>query len=265
MGYQRMSLSHNELCDPLGSSQNAHQPSLSINIETVLYLPNLPIQILMGKRLIRILTLIVSIGSLSATAHAVAVRGVVNASSSERKAPPRYVTRSAEPATGQLATPTVQVAVALESLDNSAAPIPLDTASVMAQENTAFVPDLLIVPTASEVTFPNRDAFFHNVFSYSPPRNFDLGRYPKGETRTVKLTTPGIVRIFCEIHASMYASIVVVNTNRYQIVASGDEFIFADVAPGRYRLTAVDARGRRNISEITVTATDDHVAMLGLE
>ncbi len=183
--------------------------------------------------------------------------------SAHSKAPARYVTRSAAP-TNEPEQRAVNVAVALESLDDPKPPVPLDTASVMAQQNTAFVPNLLIVPTGSEVTFPNRDAFFHNVFSYSPPRNFDLGRYPKGETRTVKFTMPGIVRIFCEIHASMYASIVVVNTNNYQIVHVGEEFSFDNVAAGHYRLTAVDAAGRRSISEIEVTG-DHYTAALVLE
>lgn len=219
----------------------------------------------MPERLIRFAMVSIAVLLLGPAAHAVSVRGVVAVGSVPSKPPARYVTRNADPNAGHPTARTIKVAVALEPLDDPTPPIPLDTASVMAQQNTAFVPNLLIVPTGSEVTFPNRDAVFHNVFSYSPPRNFDLGRYPKGETRTVKFTMPGIVRIFCEIHASMYASIVVVNTNRYQIVNSGDEFVFDNVAPGHYRLTAVDAGGRRSISEFDVGAAGDYVAAIALE
>ncbi|MBI3871958.1 MAG: hypothetical protein HY304_02645 [candidate division Zixibacteria bacterium] len=154
------------------------------------------------------------------------------------------------------------IAVALESLD---ARVPLtvpDTPLVMAQQNTAFVPNLLVVPVGGQVTFPNHDAFFHNVFSYSPPRSFDLGRYPKGQTRTIRFQDPGIVRIFCEIHASMYGTIVVVNSNVYQIIKPGDPFTFGDLPAGHYRLLAVDATGRRSIQELALAdGESQHVAL----
>jgi plastocyanin len=154
------------------------------------------------------------------------------------------------------------VAIAIESLDHEDTPQIPDTPYVMAQQNTAFVPNLLVVPVGARVTFPNLDAFFHNVFSYSPPRSFDLGRYPKGESRTVRFEEPGIVRIFCEIHASMYASILVAPSDHAQIINSQDGFSFPGLAAGRYRVVAVDAAGRRAKSELTLK--DDQVSEITL-
>jgi len=195
-------------------------------------------------------------------AEAATVRGVVSTPGSRQKPPARYVTRGAQDTDGQKTKAALNIAVALEPIDNPAPPdAPSDT-FVMAQENTAFVPNLLVVPVGTTVSFPNYDAFFHNVFSYSPPRNFDLGRYPKGETRTVTFEDPGIVRLFCEIHASMYASIAVVNTNWYKIVSAETEFVFENIPAGRYRLLAVDAHGRRNSREISVTNNTESIAMM---
>src|SRR5688572_4615124 len=70
----------------------------------------------------------------------------------------------------------------------------------MAQRDTAFQPSLLAIPVGSSVRFPNDDKFFHNVFSYSKAKRFDLGRYPKGESKSVVFDEPGAVAVFCEIH-----------------------------------------------------------------
>ena len=126
----------------------------------------------------------------------------------------------------------------------------------MAQEGTAFVPNLLIVPAGSAVSFPNHDPIFHNVFSYSSAKSFDLGRYPRGETRTVTFDAPGVVRVFCEIHASMYASIVVTASPWHVLVPAGGDFQFTDLPAGDYHLLAVDAAGRISNTDLTITAHD---------
>src|SRR6185295_19219929 len=68
------------------------------------------------------------------------------------------------------------------------------------QKNRRFVPDTLVVPVGSTVSFPNRDPIFHNVFSLSKPASFDLGNYPKDQTRNVKLAKPGVVFVGCRLH-----------------------------------------------------------------
>jgi len=68
------------------------------------------------------------------------------------------------------------------------------------QRNETFTPRVVAVPVGSEVDFPNDDPYYHNVFSLSRSRAFNLGRYPKGQTRVVRFNKPGIVKVFCDIH-----------------------------------------------------------------
>jgi plastocyanin len=79
----------------------------------------------------------------------------------------------------------------------------------LAQVNQQFEPHVLGVTVGSTVTFPNKDPLFHNVFSYSKTKRFDLGKYGEGDTRTVTFDTPGLVQVFCEIHSNMSANILV--------------------------------------------------------
>src|SRR5215472_12249399 len=78
---------------------------------------------------------------------------------------------------------------------------------VMEQRDGRFVQDLLVSPAGSAVSFPNSDPIFHNVFSLSKVKSFDLGNYPKGQTRTVVFPSPGIVAVYCHLHPNMAASI----------------------------------------------------------
>ncbi len=116
----------------------------------------------------------------------------------------------------------------------TAAPIAKD----MRQENRTFGPDLVVVPVGSSVSFPNMDPIFHNVFSLSKAKSFDLGNYSKGQTRMVRFTKPGIVLVNCRLHTNMSA-VVVVAPNRFY--ASPDEkgrFTIPDVPAGKYTVAA---------------------------
>ena len=81
----------------------------------------------------------------------------------------------------------------------------------MDQRGEQFVPRLLAITIGSTVEFPNSDVTFHNVFSLSATRTFDLGRYRPGRTGTVKFDRAGVVSVFCDIHAHMSAFILVFN------------------------------------------------------
>jgi plastocyanin len=111
------------------------------------------------------------------------------------------------------------------------------TASVE-QKNRRFIPETLVVPVGSTVSFPNDDPVFHNVFSLSNPKTFDLGNYPKGRTRTVTFSKPGIVFVNCHLHPNMSA-VIVVSPNRWSTKADGaGHFKLADVPPGKYTVIA---------------------------
>jgi plastocyanin len=107
---------------------------------------------------------------------------------------------------------------------------------VMAQEGKRFVPSVLAVQVGTTVDFPNLDPFFHNVFSYSKPKRFDLGRYPKGESERVTFDKPGIVKIFCEIHASMRAYVHVLNSPFHAVSNEQGVLVISGVPDGDYEL-----------------------------
>ena len=142
------------------------------------------------------------------------------------------------------------------------APEPVQGA-VMAQQDTAFEPALLVIPVGTTVRFPNQDAFFHNVFSYSAGSRFDLGRYPMGESKDVTFDEPGIVKVYCEVHESMRAAIVVTE-NRYWAEPGEDgTFRIAGVPAGTYTLVAWQAD--RGEAETEVVVPGDGVVRVELE
>jgi len=110
--------------------------------------------------------------------------------------------------------------------------------AALKQQGSHFDPELIVVPTGSSVQFPNFDPIFHNVFSLSKARKFDLGYYPQGQSRTVKFNTPGVVQVYCHIHANMYAAIVVTDSPWFVKPSADGSFSFSNVPAGRYRLTA---------------------------
>ena len=106
------------------------------------------------------------------------------------------------------------------------------------QRNETFVPRVVAVPVGSEVEFPNDDAFYHNVFSLSRPRTFNLGRYPKNESRAVRFDRPGIVKVFCDIHSHMSAAVVVFTHPWFATPDADGRFDIPDVPAGEQQLTA---------------------------
>ena len=112
---------------------------------------------------------------------------------------------------------------------------------VRAEINTAdkeFSPHVLVLPVGSTVTFPNHDPFNHNVFSLSEENPFDLGLYGRGETKAVKFSRAGIVRIFCNVHPQMSALVVVRDNPYYSQPSSDGSFTIDAVPAGRYVLHA---------------------------
>jgi hypothetical protein len=110
---------------------------------------------------------------------------------------------------------------------------------------------MLVVPVGASVRFPNQDKFFHNVFSYSKTKRFDLGRYPRGEAKTVQFDKPGPVSVFCEIHKWMRGAIVAVENPFYAVARADGSFSIPNVPPGKYQLTVWHAeRGKKTFTVV---------------
>jgi plastocyanin len=110
--------------------------------------------------------------------------------------------------------------------------------ATMNQRNEAFIPHLLTVTVGTIVDFPNNDITYHNVFSLSKTKRFDLGRYAAGRSKAVRFDQPGIVRVFCEIHSHMNAFILVFAHRFYAVTDENGRYRIDRVPPGTYSVTA---------------------------
>lgn len=115
-------------------------------------------------------------------------------------------------------------------------PVPEPQKAKLVQKDKAFHPKLLVLPAGSTVEFPNRDPYFHNVFSLFNGKRFDLGLYEAGESRTTRFERAGVSYIFCNIHPEMNAIIVTTSTPYYSTSTPAGDFKVPGVLPGVYEL-----------------------------
>src|SRR5260221_6152424 len=99
----------------------------------------------------------------------------------------------------------------------------------LTQHNKSFEPHLLVVPVGAVVQFPNRDPFFHNVFSLFEGNRIDLGLYEAVTTRNVSFDRPGVSYIFCNIHAEMSAVVIALDTPYFGISNRKGEIVIPNV------------------------------------
>lgn len=128
------------------------------------------------------------------------------------------------------------IVVYLDPIDTPPLPARALPAVRIEQRGAAFSPAFQVVSVGQTLDMPNADVIYHNVFSYSRPNDFDLGMYPAGESRAVRFDHPGVVKVYCSIHESMNATIVVAPTPLFAVVHPDGHFVIEDVPSGRYRL-----------------------------
>ncbi len=106
--------------------------------------------------------------------------------------------------------------------------------AVMDQRNETFVPHLLAVTVGTVIDFPNSDKTYHNVFSLSKARRFDLGRYAVGRSKAIRFDRPGVVRVFCDIHSHMSAFILVFSHRFFDVTDDEGRFRIDNIPAGTY-------------------------------
>jgi len=111
------------------------------------------------------------------------------------------------------------------------------------QRNKSFDPHVLVVEVGTEVQFPNKDPFFHNIFSLFDGKRFDLGLYEAGSTRSVRFDRPGVSYLFCNIHADMSAVVVAVETPYFGVSNRTGLLTIPGVPEGPYQLHVWYERG----------------------
>lgn len=123
---------------------------------------------------------------------------------------------------------------------------------ILDQRNEQFIPYMLPVLQGATVDFPNNDRIYHNVFSFSPAKTFDLGKYPTKAQKSVTFDKTGIVSVFCEIHAHMNAFILVLPNPYFTTVKSDGGFEIPGIPAGDYTLKAFLGRNLELEQQISV-------------
>ncbi|MGE5199556.1 MAG: hypothetical protein ACM3H9_07930 [Rhodospirillaceae bacterium] len=169
----------------------------------------------------------------------------------------RQVTQARPAASGLGASPPRPVefrpaVVYLERAPGGAFELPEPGRAVMDQKDQAFVPHVLAITVGSVVEFPNSDVTFHNVFSLSKARAFDLGRYSRGKSKSVRFDRPGVVQVFCEIHSHMSAYILVFAHRYFAVTDEAGRYAIAGVPPGSYTLAVWHEGDVRETRTVTI-------------
>ena len=124
----------------------------------------------------------------------------------------------------------------------------------MDQRNERFVPHVLAVMVGTTVDFPNSDLTYHNVFSLSRAKRFDLGRYAAGKSKGVRMDRPGVVRVFCDIHSHMNAFVLVFAHPFFDVTEVDGRYELPNVPPGAYSVIGWYEGEPRITRAVTVTA-----------
>ena len=167
------------------------------------------------------------------------------------------------PTVGSLGTPHAPApvdrrrsVVYLEVAPQAAFDVPERPPAVLDQHHETFDPYVVAITAGTSVVFPNHDVTFHNVFSLSKAKRFDLGRYPSGATKSVRFDRPGVVRVFCDIHSHMSAFILVFAHPYFGTTDSDGRYRIEAVPPGDYQLSVWNDGETRATHKLHVPASD---------
>jgi plastocyanin len=201
----------------------------------------------------------VMIGALPFAQEPGSVAGTIRGRVEVRRAPPQMERRpnvtdlGGQPAHAQDPQDLLRSVVYLESAPSAAFADVEPQRATMDQRNEMFIPHVLAVVVGTTVDFPNSDNTYHNVFSISKTKSFDLGHYAAGRSKAVRFDRPGIVRVFCEIHSHMSAFILVFSHRYFAVTAPDGRYQIGRVPPGHYTLDAWNEGAVRETRQIAVT------------
>ena len=165
----------------------------------------------------------------------------------------RYVTKSKpeHKPTEQFDREQSRVVVYIEKVDSDTGSTN-DQVATLDQTNEKFIPHALPIVVGTTVRFLNSDDVYHNVFSFSSAKSFDLGRYAKGKYRDVTFDKPGVVKIYCDIHTQMNAFILVLQNPYFTVPDEDGHFHLSDVPSGTFTIKAWYGRGPRKSQTVIV-------------
>jgi plastocyanin len=159
--------------------------------------------------------------------------------------------------TGHGATDRRRSVVYLDPAPRAAFDIREEPRARLDQRNETFIPHVLAIVAGTTVDFPNNDRTYHNVFSLSQTKSFDLGRYAAGRSKSVRFDKPGIVRVFCDIHSHMSAYVLVFSHRYFAVTDEQGRYRIENVPPGTYNVVAWNEALGPQTRRVTVAETGD--------
>ena len=132
----------------------------------------------------------------------------------------------------------------------------------LSQKGQAFVPRVIAIAAGTKVDFPNMDPIYHNVFSLSPTRRFDLGKYPRGQSKQIVFSKPGLVNVYCDIHSNMEGFILVLPHHAFTRPRADGEYALPALPGGRYTLHVWHPDFGEIKQEVDLPAAEDAVVDL---
>ena len=130
------------------------------------------------------------------------------------------------------------VVVFLDELEHPPPLAPPQARPAIRQVHKSFIPGVLPVLAGTTIEFPNDDTVYHNVFSLSRAKPFDLGLYEQGGSQSVTFDQPGLVKVYCNIHPQMVAYVLVLANPYFTMTDREGRFIIADVPLGNATVRA---------------------------
>ena len=151
----------------------------------------------------------------------------------------------------------LRAVIYLEDRDHRLEPASQMPPAAIDQKGEVFIPHILAVQSGTRVDFPNSDVIYHNVFSFSKVKRFDLGRYPKGQSRSVILDRVGLVRVFCEIHSHMSAFVMVLPRPYFDTTDASGTYRISKIPPGRYHVVVWNDQFRSARREVVLESGEE--------
>lgn len=155
------------------------------------------------------------------------------------------------------------VIVFLDEMEHAPAFSPPEENAVVDQVNKRFIPKVLPILVGTTVDFPNNDTIFHNVFSLSRAKKFDLGIYKQRSSKSVTFDQTGLIKVYCNIHPQMIAYILVLANPYFTVTDQDGHFIFSNAPLGKVTVRTWNPRSRRH-PERKIVVTDQGIRNLDL-
>ena len=147
-------------------------------------------------------------------------------------------------------------------LEHAALPaVAAESVPVMDQREISIQPHVMSVVVGSTVEFLNSDSVYHNLFSLSRAKQFNLGRYPRGQSRRVRFDRAGEVEIFCDIHSEMNGVVLVLPNPYLDTIDREGRYRIRDVPPGTYQVRVWREKSRGAEATVTVRAGSEEVIL----